>query len=96
MVFVVLKWMHPSHKQKEVTEIFQKLENPAGSVGETVVFAVKGSKRGYIGQIFMKVVQEEVGKALADAARILGSYAEIEGYEYDIEVWADVTEIEGS
>lgn len=96
MVFGVIKWWYPSHKQEEVTNLFQKLENPTGAVGETVVFAAKGTKKGYVGQIFIKVTLEEVGQACADAARILGNYAGVEGYEGAVEVWGDVTEMKAS
>lgn len=88
-----MRWWYPSHKQEEVAKVFQSLENPTGSVGETTVFAYTGSEKGIVGMIFTKVTGEKVGEALADAATILNNYGKIEGYEGNIEVWGDLTEV---
>ena len=93
MVFVVIKYWYPSHKQEEVAKIFQKnVETPPNIVGKSAAFAVKGSKKGYVGMNFIKVTKEQVGQAYNAAATLLGEYAGIEGYEAKIEVWGDVTE----
>jgi hypothetical protein len=94
MPFVVGKWWYPSHKAEEVTKIFQSLEQTE-RVGESVVFANKGSKNGVIGMSIFKVSLEDVGQAMAEMATILSNYAVVEGYEADVEAWADLTAVPG-
>ena len=95
MVFVVSRWWYPSHKQAEVLKTYQKTvaEGRPESVGEVVVFANKGSKRGIVGMSFRKVTPEKIAEGMTEAINILQNYAEIEGYEANVEIWADLTEV---
>ncbi len=95
MVYVVSKWWYPSHKQAEVAERYQKMvrEGRPESVGEVVVFANKGSKKGIVGMSFRKVAPEEIFAGMTEAVTILQNYAEIEGYEANVEIWGDLTEL---
>jgi len=90
MPFVVGRWWYPSHKQAEVAKIYQNLKYPE-QVGETVVVAQKGSKRGIVGMSFIKVPLENIAQAMVNMTTILQNYAGIEGYEGNVEVWGDVT-----
>lgn len=101
MVYVVTRWWYPSHKQDEVNKKYQKALKdgpPEGviPVGELVVNgAQKGSKDGIVGMGFVKVAPEDIAQALTNAILILSNYSEIEGYEGNVEVWADITEFPG-
>ena len=92
MPFVVGRWWFPSHKGPEVTKIYQNLKFPE-RVGERVAMAQKGSKRGIVGMSFVKVTPENIAQAMTNMATILQNFAGIEGYEGNVEVWADMTEV---
>lgn len=65
-------------------------------VGEVVVTgAIKGSKDGYVGMAFTKTTPENIGQVMNNAGLILQLYNDVEGYEWNVEVWADITEIPG-
>ncbi|MFX0083108.1 MAG: hypothetical protein ACFE94_15270 [Candidatus Hodarchaeota archaeon] len=98
MPYVVARWWYPSHKQEEVAKIYQKRlqEPPEGLVpiGELAVAgAVKGSRRGFVGMSFTKVAPENIAQAMRNAGLITSLYNNVEGYEWNIEVWGDVTEV---
>ena len=94
MVYVVSRQWFPTHKAEEVTEIFQKInkEEVPQPVGEVVVFAGKGSRKGIVGMTFLKVTQENIAQGMQNAITRLQNYNKVEGYEWNVEVWADVTE----
>jgi hypothetical protein len=95
MVYVVSRWWFPTHKQEEVANIFQKTvaEGRPESVGEVVVFASKGSKKGAVGMSFRRVAPDKIAEGMTEAITILQNYDKVEGYEYNVEIWADLTEV---
>ena len=95
MVYVVGRWWYPSHKNEEVNEIFQKVskEEIPNPVGEIVVFALKGSRKGFVGMNFVKVTQENLAQGMQNATTNFQNYNKVEGYEWNVEVWADLTDV---
>ena len=42
---------------------------------------------------FRKVTPDKIAEGMTEAITILQNYAEIEGYEANVEIWADLTEV---
>ena len=97
MVYVVSRWWFPTHKREEIAKVFQKVfaEERPEPVGEVVVFSSKGSKNGVVGMTFRKVAPENIAAGMREALTIMANYDEVEGYEYSVEVWADLMEAPG-
>ncbi|MHA2398722.1 MAG: hypothetical protein ACXADU_07515 [Promethearchaeota archaeon] len=97
MPYVVARWRYPSHKAEEVNEIYQKRikdgppEAFVPGIGEFAVpGAFKASENGFQGISFTKVTPENVIQAMANVATITSLYNNVEGYEWDLEVWFEI------
>lgn len=95
MVYVVMRWWYPTHVVAEANKVYQKAVKDGfpKPVGQVVVTGAEHlNKEGAEGMSFVKVSPEEISQAMTRAFNIMAPYAEIEGYEFAVEVWGDLTE----
>ena len=70
-------------------------ENPPNpEVSELVVFAATTTKEGYKSVAISKIKEGKTQQAIERAYNILRNYAGIEGYEFSVEIWGDVLEMQ--
>jgi sugar phosphate isomerase/epimerase len=95
MVYVVMRWWFPTHVSEETNKVYQKAVKDGfpKPVGEVVVTGAQNiTREGVVGMSFVKVAPEEISQAMTRAFNIMAPYAEIEGYEFAVEIWGDITE----
>ena len=96
MPYIFITAWYPTHKGTEVAKrYFEQLkkypEDP--SLGETrVQAAVKVGKRGVKVINFSKVNEGKLQESLKYAGNAMAMYNDIEGFEYSVDVWVEVTE----
>ncbi|MFX1392413.1 MAG: hypothetical protein ACFFAH_02460 [Promethearchaeota archaeon] len=96
MPFIFVTAWYPTHKATEVAKrYFEQLkkypEDP--SLGETrVQAAVNIGKRGVKVKNISKVNEGKLEESLTYTRNAMSMYNDIEGFEYSIVVWSEVTE----
>jgi len=96
MVYVIIKTFYPSHKDEEVTQVYQeafKKYPPDPSLSEHVVpVAVRATEKGIESMNIQKLKKgafDEVTKRIMGA---MAMFHNIEGFEYSVEVWSTLEE----
>ena len=95
MVYIFTKFWYPSHKADKVQAVGEKVlkENPIDTESrEVVIFAGTARKNGIEGVAISKVKEGKMEQALTNITNIMMGYRNIEGYEFSIEIWADLME----
>jgi len=96
MVYVIIKTFYPSHKEEEVSQVYQetfKKYPPDPSLSEHVVpVASRGTEKGIESMNIQKLKEgafDEVSKRIMGAMTM---YHKIEGFKYSVEVWSTLEE----
>ncbi|MFW9949487.1 MAG: hypothetical protein ACFFKA_05115 [Candidatus Thorarchaeota archaeon] len=96
MVYIVIKTFYPSHKNEEVTQVYQEVFKkypPDPSLSEHVVpVAGRGTEKGIESMNIQKLKKgafDEVSKRIMGA---MSMFHKVEGFEYSVEIWSTLEE----
>ncbi|NVM54160.1 MAG: hypothetical protein HWN66_10710 [Candidatus Helarchaeota archaeon] len=97
MAYIVINAWYPSHKADEVGKRYEEVMKnypPDNTLGTTVIpGAVRATKDGIETMVIVEVKPGKFDEASIYISKAMASYADIEGYEYSIVVWATLPEV---